>query len=157
MQQPLMSIFISRPQAGGYIALPYSDDNSPSSALSNANLLCPRYAENDTSSAPPSPASIESFDILDSIAWRRGYTSHASGARPRRWRNRKHRAHIIAIAVVFALFLIGCSVGAYAAIRHEAVKTRETCLTREGGERCDDAAWARCIASNGVGYCEGVM
>jgi hypothetical protein len=156
-----MSIFISRPQTGGYIALPYSDNNSPSSALSNANLLCPRYAEDDNTSAPPSPASIESFDILDSIAWRRGYTSHGLGARPHRccasWRNQKHRGLMIALAVVLALFLVGCSVGAYAAIRHEAARTRETCLAREGGERCNDAAWARCIAGNGVGYCEGVM
>ena len=156
-----MSLFISRPQAAGYKPLalsPYSDNENE---LSN-NLLCPRYAENDTSSAPPSPASIESFDILDSIAWRRGYTSHGSGAKPaacealrKRWR--KNRAQMIALLLVLALFLIGCSVGGYLALRHVSVRTKETCIAREGGDRCADAAWAQCIALNGVGYCEGVM
>jgi len=161
MRQPSISIFISRPQAVGYKPLsvsPYSDHDNE---LSNS-LICPRYAENDTSSAPPSPASIESFDILDSIAWRRGYTSHDSGVKARscdvlRKRWPKNRAQIIVILLVFTLFLIGCAVGGYAAIRHEAASTRNTCIAREGGDRCEEPAWARCIALNGVGYCEGVM
>ncbi|ORY19725.1 hypothetical protein BCR34DRAFT_448740, partial [Clohesyomyces aquaticus] len=60
------------PRRAGYTPLsPYTDDDN---ALSN-NLICPRYADSDPTSAPPSPASIESFDILDSVAWRRGHTS----------------------------------------------------------------------------------
>jgi hypothetical protein len=159
--QPSISIFISRPQAVGYKPLsvsPYSDNENE---LSN-NLLCPRYAENDTSSAPPSPASIESFDILDSIAWRRGYTSYDSGVKARscdglRKRWRKNRAQIIAMLLVFTLFLVGCAVGGYLAVRHDGVRTKDTCVAREGGDRCEDPVWARCIALNGVGYCEGIM
>lgn len=155
-------MFISRPETAGYKALevaPYTDDDDAS--LAN-NLLCPRYAENDTSSAPPSPASIESFDVLDSIAWRRGYTSRETGAKARtcdavRKRWRKNRAQLIALLLVFALLLLGCAVGAVLALRYETGRTAARCVVREGGERCAETAWARCVAGNGVGFCEGVM
>ncbi|KAF2691900.1 hypothetical protein K458DRAFT_381744 [Lentithecium fluviatile CBS 122367] len=161
MAPPAISIFISRPQAAGYKPLAVSPYADYENELSN-NLLCPRYAENDTSSAPPSPASIESFDILDSIAWRRGHTSHGGGVKARscdvlkkRWK--KSRGHIVAIILLLALFLIGCIVGGYLAVRQNAIHTKDTCRVRSGGDRCEDPAWARCIARNGVGYCEGVM
>ncbi|KAH3912354.1 hypothetical protein HBI56_004690 [Parastagonospora nodorum] len=90
---------------------PYTDDDT---------LLCPRYAENDPTSAPPSPASIESFDILDSIPWRRSYISlDSNGASlSRRWRTRK--AQITALVWVLTLLLTGCAVGGY--VWHRAVK-----------------------------------
>ena len=61
---------MSPPRNAGYVAPPsYTDDES----LFSNNDLCPRYADADPSSAPPSPASVESFDILESIPWRRSY------------------------------------------------------------------------------------
>ena len=62
---------MSPPRNAGYVAAPpsYTDDEG---VFSN-NDLCPRYADADPSSAPPSPASVESFDILESIPWRRSY------------------------------------------------------------------------------------
>jgi len=38
------------------------------------------------------------------------------------------------------------------------MKITETCLRREGGDRChEEIAWAKCIAIDGLGYCEGIM
>ncbi|KAF1966893.1 hypothetical protein BU23DRAFT_378640, partial [Bimuria novae-zelandiae CBS 107.79] len=99
---------------------PYLDDTG---ALSNS-IICPRYAESDISDTPTSPASIESFDILDSIAWRRGYMSHDTGdgrrkaidVLRRRWR--KNRARIVAVILLFTLFVVGCAVGGWAVVRH---------------------------------------
>jgi hypothetical protein len=45
---------------------PYIDDDL---------ALAPRYADRDMTSAPPSPASIQSFDILEAIPWRKSYIS----------------------------------------------------------------------------------
>lgn len=159
-EQASISISISKPKMAGYKPLsPYTDDEN---ALSN-NLLCPRYAESDSSSAPPSPASIESFDILDSIAWRRGYTSHnskdvrsrACGFLRSRWK--KNRAHMIAILLLFLLLVAACTTGGILAVRHKRVQTRAACYTRAGGARCEQPTWAKCIATNGLGFCEGIM
>ncbi|KAF2192724.1 hypothetical protein K469DRAFT_717313 [Zopfia rhizophila CBS 207.26] len=100
---------------------PYTDDDS---ALSN-NLICPRYADSDSSSAPPSPASIESFDILDSVAWRRSHTSYSSqGKRVRasdilslKWR--KNKPEIMYIVLIFTLLLAGCFTGGYFVVKQE--------------------------------------
>lgn len=38
------------------------------------------------------------------------------------------------------------------------MKATETCLVRKGGDRCHrEIAWAKCVAMNGVGSCEGIM
>lgn len=130
--------------------------------LSN-NVLQPRYAESIASDTPTSPVSIESFDILDSIAWRRGYTSHETHERRQRvyevlrkkWRT--NRTHVVAVLLLFSLFVTACAVGGWAVVRHQSAQLRETCLARDGGVRCDEPAWVKCIASNGAGYCAGVM
>jgi hypothetical protein len=86
----------------------YTDDDT---------LLCPRYAENDPTSAPPSPASIESFDILDSIPWRQSYISlDNSAGQSRRWRMCK--AQLTALVLLLTLLLSGSSVGGYVAVKH---------------------------------------
>ena len=144
----------------GYIPLtPYIDDES---TLAN-NLLCPRYAENDATSAPPSPASIESFDILDSVAWRQGHFWHhsrdakarACGALGSRWQ--KNRSQIICAILLLLLLVAGCVVGSTIAWRYQNTKLREDCTRREGGKRCEEISWAKCVAMNGVGYCEGAL
>lgn len=55
------------------------------------------------------------------------------------------------------LLAAGCTVGGFFAWRHQNVKVRDECVRREGGERCKEIAWAKCVAINGVGYCEGIM
>lgn len=108
---------MSKLQTVGYKPLaPYSDDDT---TFAN-NLLCPRYAENDLTSAPPSPASIESFDVLDSIPWRRSYISLDNGAGSGRLRKqwKRHRAQAIALLLLFLLAMTGCGVGGYMAVRH---------------------------------------
>ncbi|KAH8710185.1 hypothetical protein GQ44DRAFT_436661 [Phaeosphaeriaceae sp. PMI808] len=113
-------ITLSIPETVGYgLLTPYSDNDT---TFAN-NVLCPRYAENDPTSAPPSPASIESFDILDSIPWRRSYISldntvAESGrciALRRRWR--MYRAHFTAFFLLFTLLVAGCSVSGYLAVK----------------------------------------
>lgn len=82
----------------------YTDDDT---------LLCPRYAENDPTSAPPSPASIESFDILDSVPWRRSYISLDDNGADLSRRSRTRKAQITALVWVLTLLLTGCAVGGY--------------------------------------------
>ena len=139
---------------------PYGDHST--TTLSN-NLLCPRYAESDPSSAPPSPSSIESFDVLDSVPWRRGYISlDAAGDRTRAWavlskKWQKNKARIIATLILFTLFVTACTIGGYMAVRQERWRTRDMCYARGGGDRCEEVAWAKCVRVNGLGFCEGVM
>ncbi|KAF2030311.1 hypothetical protein EK21DRAFT_38754, partial [Setomelanomma holmii] len=99
----------------------YSDHED---AIVANSLLCPRYAENDPTSAPPSPASIESFDILDSIPWRRSYISSDSGPDGRRlarqWK--KQRMRVIVASLLLALLVTGCTISAYLAVKHEKSK-----------------------------------
>ncbi|KAF2653953.1 hypothetical protein K491DRAFT_574122, partial [Lophiostoma macrostomum CBS 122681] len=100
-----ISINISAPKAANYTPIsPYSTSDHE---LSNT-LLCPRYADADTSSAPPSPASIESFDILDSIPWRRGYTSYHSGLHGVRARDIwvKRKSQIVAVLLLVMLLVV---------------------------------------------------
>ncbi|KAK7188673.1 hypothetical protein DPSP01_013302 [Paraphaeosphaeria sporulosa] len=156
-----LSLSPSRPKAASYTPVPFSPYSDDNAAVSNN--VQPRYAESIVSDTPTSPASIESFDILDSIAWRRGYTSyetHESRQRAyevlrKKWR--KNRALIIAILLLFTLFVAGCAIGGWAVVRHESMRAKEACLAREGGERCNDPAWSKCVAINGTGYCSGVM
>ncbi|KAF1841690.1 uncharacterized protein K460DRAFT_369700 [Cucurbitaria berberidis CBS 394.84] len=126
---PLMSTTISRPTTAGYRPLsPYTDD-----VTTFANeLLCLRYAESDPASAPPSPASIESFDVLDSVPWRRSYVSldsrrsrsNTGDMLRRRWKDKT--AYIIAIMLFCTLFVIGCTLGGYLAIKHKKEKLRDS-------------------------------
>ncbi|KAF1913820.1 hypothetical protein BDU57DRAFT_323708 [Ampelomyces quisqualis] len=96
---------------------PYSDLDD--TAFANTTL-CPRYAEDDPTSAPPSPASIHAFDVLDSIPWRRSYISLDPGtehARLRvRWKNQKLRAIVFFLLV--AMLGLGCGVAAYTAVKY---------------------------------------
>ncbi|KAL5390129.1 hypothetical protein PMIN06_001497 [Paraphaeosphaeria minitans] len=157
-----LSLSPSMPKAASYMPVPFSPYSDDEAALSNT-ILQPHYAESIVSDTPTSPASIESFDILDSIAWRRGYTSYETHeGRSRayevlRKRGRKNRAQIIATLLLFTLFIAGCAIGGWAVVQHQGTQAREACLAREGGERCNDPAWAKCVAINGAGYCLGVM
>ncbi|KAH7402681.1 hypothetical protein BKA66DRAFT_449281 [Pyrenochaeta sp. MPI-SDFR-AT-0127] len=144
----------------GYRSLSaYTDDDT---AVAN-NLLLPRYAESDPTSSPPSPASIESFDVLDSIPWRRSYISLDSGSSQDRRldrlrkRCRGKKTRIVAILLLFILFVTGCTLGGYLAVKHEKDKLKDNCYARNGGDRCAELTWARCVARNGFGYCEGFM
>lgn len=92
------------------------------------------------------------------MTWKRGQfqydeprTSRVSGI----WAKKK--SHIIAILVLLSLLIAGCALGGFAAVRYGKGRTINTCYARGGGERCQDAAWAKCIAADGLGYCEGVM
>jgi hypothetical protein len=102
--------------------IPYSDDNDTTFA---SNALCPRYAENDPTSAPPSPASVTSFDILDSTPWRRSYiplgNETDSNRLHMRWRGRRSR--IIVLLLLFTTLVVGCAVGGYMAVKHRKSKT----------------------------------
>ncbi|KAF2270847.1 hypothetical protein CC78DRAFT_610903 [Lojkania enalia] len=152
-------ISLSRSKFADYIPLsPYADNEG---TLPN-NIICPRYADCDASSAPPSPASIESFDILDSVAWRRGHISHRDiegkvstyDALASSWNNKKSR--MIGILLLFILLGAGCSAGAYLVVRHKKGGIQDECARRQGRDRCTETTWAKCVARNGVGYCEGV-
>ncbi|KAI8937448.1 hypothetical protein NX059_005170 [Plenodomus lindquistii] len=117
--EPLkLSITTSMPATAGYKPLAlYTDDDT---AVANT-LLCPRYADTDPTSAPPSPASIESFDILDNVPWRRSYislgrTSAQEAALRRRWRY--DRARILAALLLSTLVAAGCTLGGILAARH---------------------------------------
>ena len=68
----------------------------------------------------------------------------------------KNKVQIMVVMMLFTL-LVGCAAGGWAVLQRENSQLKDTCLTREGGSRCQDPAWARCVADNGVGYCEGVM
>ncbi len=105
-----------RPSTGAYgPVLPYTDDDT---AFAN-QTLCPRYAESDPTSAPPSPASVESFDILDNVPWRRSYISLDSGhgrfqIQKRGTSRRRRSACIIAILLLFCMLLVaGCAFVVY--------------------------------------------
>jgi hypothetical protein len=104
------------------LLIPYSDESDTTFA---SNALCPRYAENDPTSAPPSPASVASFDILDSTPWRRSYISlgdETDGSRLRmRWRAQRMR--IIVFLLLFTVLGLGCGVGGYLAVKHGKSKT----------------------------------
>ncbi|KAF1366136.1 hypothetical protein EJ07DRAFT_85177, partial [Lizonia empirigonia] len=102
-------ISISRPASIGYMPLsPYIDDET---TFGN-NVLCPRYADQDPTSAPPSPASIQSFDILESIPWRRSYILlDPNQQRDYRKRWRKYRAQIITIALLLILSTTALTLG----------------------------------------------
>jgi hypothetical protein len=111
-----------RLDTGGYTPLaPYSDANDTTFAH---NTLCPRYAENDLTSAPPSPASIESFDVLDSIPWRRSYISlgNETDRSALSRRRRRHRARAIAVLLLLTLLCLGCGVGVSIALQHSQNK-----------------------------------
>jgi hypothetical protein len=96
---------------------PYTDDDD--------HLLCPRYAENDPTSAPPSPASIESFGIMDSIPWRRSYISLDDSAVATRLhqRRRARRTRVIALSLLMSLSVVAVSSGGYLALQHGKSKT----------------------------------
>jgi hypothetical protein len=107
-----ISISMSPPRNASYVPPPsYTDDES----LFSNNDLCPRYADADPSSAPPSPASVESFDILESIPWRRSYIAPGSythstrRASPReillaRWK--QSRVRVVGVGVVATTLLV---------------------------------------------------
>lgn len=84
-------------------------------------LLCPRYAESDPSSAPPSPASVESFDVLDNVPWRRSYISLDCGERQvgLRRRSTTRRACRVAGLVLGVFVLNGCMVGGVGMVRYQ--------------------------------------
>jgi hypothetical protein len=102
---------------------PYSD--SDESVFANTTL-CPRYAENDLTSAPPSPASIESFHVLDSIPWRRSYISldTATEHAKLRMRWKKQQIRVIVLFLVVAALGVGCVVAAYMAVKHGKSKSK---------------------------------
>ncbi|KAH7078420.1 hypothetical protein FB567DRAFT_596019 [Paraphoma chrysanthemicola] len=112
-----------RPNTAGYSPLPPYSDHEDSTFANN--LLCPRYAENDPTSAPPSPASIESFDVLDSIPWRQSYISIDSGHEGTRLRRQwaKYRTRIFAVLLLLVLLVTGCAVSTYLALAHYQSKT----------------------------------
>lgn len=132
---------------------PYIDDQT----FAN-NVLCPRYADQDLTSAPPSPASIQSFDILESVPWRKSYVSLDTDThRDYRNRWRKYRAQIIAIMLLLILSSTALTLGISLAVQHSRGQLRSTCHSRYGGDRCAEPAWARCVIREGLGYCQGVM
>ncbi|KAF2109303.1 hypothetical protein BDV96DRAFT_636335 [Lophiotrema nucula] len=147
-------IMLKSTKSNDYQSLsPYIDDDN---ALSN-NLICPRYADSDPTSAPPSPSSIESFDILDPVAWRRGYTSWDNGTGKVRTYWRKRRSQIIGFLLLLLLLIAGCATGAYFAVRYEYGRLKNDCSARGGGERCNELKWAKCVSRNGLGFCEGIL
>lgn len=133
---------------------PYIDDDT----MFANNALCPRYADQDLTSAPPSPASIQSFDILESIPWRRSYIAlNSDTERNYRERWRKYRVQIVVIMLLLTLSTTALTLGISLAIQHSNKQLRSTCLSRYGGDKCADPTWARCIIREGLGYCEGVL
>ncbi|KAH6878265.1 hypothetical protein BKA58DRAFT_435968 [Alternaria rosae] len=121
---PLISITTANSSTAGYKLLsPYTDDDTTFAH----NTLCPRYAESDPTSAPPSPASVESFEILDSIPWRRGYIAldnhgRQSGNTLRsRWMRNKVRAMVLLL--LLTLLVAGCVLGGYMTIKHGKSKS----------------------------------
>ncbi|CAO2657322.1 Nn.00g034480.m01.CDS01 [Neocucurbitaria sp. VM-36] len=124
---PSLAPTVSRPTLAGYTPFsPYTDDPT----IFANNVLCPRYAESDPTSAPPSPASIESFDVLDNTPWRRSYISLDSrGSQSntietllQRWK--KNRARIIVVLLLSTLLVTGSTLGGYFAVAHEKEKLR---------------------------------
>jgi hypothetical protein len=69
---------------------------------------------------------------------------------------------VICVSLLLAMLVLGvlvaCVVGAKAKARYERQRIGEACVRREGREdRCwVDDKWARCVAANGAGFCEGV-
>lgn len=134
---------------------PHIDDDTTFAAN---NVLCPRYADQDPTSAPPSPASIQSFDILESIPWRRSYISLDSDMeRNYRKRWRKYRAQIIAIMLLLILSTSALTLGISLAIQQSNKQLRLKCVSHYGGSRCADPTWARCVIREGLGYCQGAI
>lgn len=139
----------------------YTKDNDDSTFADNH--LCPRYAECDANSAPPSPVSMERFDILDNIPWRQSYMSLDEAGfqesihriSDRKWKTNK--THIAAILLAIALLVIGCVVGVHVAMVRERRATTARCHVRGGGDKCKQPTWAECISRNGLGYCQGVV
>ena len=131
----------------------------PSSPYIDDDLaLAPRYADRDMTSAPPSPASIQSFDILEAIPWRKSYISLDTDTGhnyQKRWR--KYRLQILVAMLLLILSTTALSLGITLAVHHSNKQLQSTCLSRYGGDRCADPAWARCIIRDGLGYCQGVM
>jgi hypothetical protein len=121
-----ISISMSPPRNASYVPPPsYTDDES----LFSNNDLCPRYADADPSSAPPSPASVESFDILESIPWRRSYIAPGSythstrRASPReillaQWKQSRVRVGVVATTLlILLLILVGITAAGHLALR----------------------------------------
>ncbi|KAH7127040.1 hypothetical protein B0J11DRAFT_505751 [Dendryphion nanum] len=183
MPLPPISINISAPKASNFIPMSPSPFPSHPASLytttgtnepsSPKTLLYPRYADADSSSAPPSPASMESFDILDAGgAWRRGGggmdgEGYDSRARAKRWRK---TWWIVLFLILGALVLGGGLLGAgfgekwkgnngNSADGMSREEVRRECERRGGGEeKCSsDVEWAGCVVRSGVGYCEGVL
>jgi len=83
------------------------------------SVLCPRYAENDPAFAPPSPASIESFDALDSVPWRGSYIgSEASVHTGLQKRCKSSRGKQITILLLLACLVTGCGVITFLMVKH---------------------------------------
>lgn len=73
------------------------------------------------------------------------------------WKRRK--CQIISILVL--LLVVGsCTFAGVTAVRTKneriARELKEMCFKKEGGERCRlEPAWAKCVAKEGLGFCEG--
>jgi hypothetical protein len=112
-----------KPETAGCRSSQYSDDEI---AFAN-DILCPRYAENDPTSAPPSPASIESFDVLESIPWRRSYVGLDGSANIRQSQQlRTRRRRVMILSSLVAVLVLGCGIGGYLAIRQKNDEFRKT-------------------------------
>ncbi|EOA81595.1 hypothetical protein ACJQWK_10594 [Exserohilum turcicum] len=122
---PLIPLTTTNAPPGGYrILSPYTDDDT---TFAN-KTLCPRYAECDPTSAPPSPASVESLDMLDSTPWRRDYISlsshrRASGNTLRaRWKGNKLYATMMMVCLLLILAAAGSALAMYLSGRVEKSK-----------------------------------
>ncbi|KAL6703789.1 hypothetical protein ACN47E_009088 [Coniothyrium glycines] len=93
--------------------LPYTEDDNETAA----NFLCPRYAEADPTSAPPSPASLESFDILDNIPWRQSYISLSAPSFRDAQLKRPRARLLVAVLLVLFLLALGCSIAGFIAVK----------------------------------------
>jgi hypothetical protein len=69
----------------------------------------------------------------------------------------KKRPLIVGLIILLLSLVAGCSVAGVVAAKRNQGRTRDTCYKREGGDRCTDNGWAKCVAANGLGYCEGIM
>lgn len=70
---------------------------------------------------------------------------------------RKYRAQLVAIMLLLILSTTALTLGISLAVQHSRGQLRSTCLSRYGGDRCAEPAWARCVVREGLGYCQGVM
>ncbi|KAF2819923.1 hypothetical protein CC86DRAFT_471587 [Ophiobolus disseminans] len=124
MAPTYITLTISSPATVGYRPImPYSDDET---AFAN-NLLCPRYAENDPTSAPPSPTLIETFDVLDSIPWRRSYIGLDDGVEAGlRQRLSRHWTRLAALSFMLIMLVLACGVSGYVAVKHAKDRSSKT-------------------------------